>query len=392
MPAVRPSSLRRFRLHLTIAAAAAAAAALTAALSMSGAGAAAPLAPADTPVPAPTTPAPGGSTPNTSPFPPGPPTDLTAQATTGSITLSWTASAPGCCAIAGYDIAYTRAFNDVVYGASVGDVTTATITSGISANSEYRFFVTAEDVTGRGSSSAMLSVMTPASGTGDTTAPPAPRNLNLSTGGGAQLSWTAPADTSDVAGYDVYGFDGWYTSRLLGTTAGAAATTFPAPGVSGPIPQYYVRSRDAAGNLSLASNTVRAPGSSSPPGPVSPSPTLPPSPSPSPSVDAVSCRVVYTSQSQWANGFVAGIGIVNTGQTTVNGWTLTYTFRGDQRITGSWGGTVSQSGATVAIRNSAWNAVIRPGRSGSVGVQGIWGTSNAPPDGFALNGVPCASG
>lgn len=383
---MRPSSLRRFRLHISIAAAAAAAT-LTAMIGMTGAGAVAPQAAAETPTPVLSSPpasSPTASLPNISPFPPGAPTNLTATQVTGvSVTLSWTASTMGCCAIAGYDITYLQAFNDVIWSQSTGNVTTVTITANIRSGVEYRFSVSARDVVGhRSNSSGTISVVTPVASTGDTTPPPAPRNLTATAVvGGADLSWTAPADSSDVVGYNVYGFDGWFVSTLLGTTTG---TTFRAPGVSGPMPQYYVRSRDAAGNISVASNTARATTTSSPPGPSSSSP--------SPSTSPLSCRVTYTNQSQWSNGFVAGITITNTGQTVINGWELTFTLPGNVVITGYWGGTASQTGTAVVIRNPPWAAIIQPGANVSVGIQGMYSGTLALPTNFALNGVPCSTG
>jgi hypothetical protein len=355
------------RLQLSLAGAASAAA-LTIMIGMTGAQAGT--------VQALSTPAPSGSTPNTSPFPPSAPTNLTAtQVTTGSVTLSWTASTPGCCAVEGYDIMSYEAFNDVVPPpVSVGNVTTVTITNSIRPGKEYRFWVSARDGLGhRSASSNSITVVTPVATTGDTTPPPGPHNLTAGevTATTVRLSWTAPADTSDVVGYNVYSFDGLFISNLLGTTTD---TAFTAPIASAPLRMYYVRARDAAGNVSAASNTISVnPGSASP------------------STNPLSCRVVYTSQSQWTNGFVAGITITNTGQVRIDGWTLTFTFGGDQRITALWGGSVTQSGATIAIRNASWNAVIEPGASVTVGFQAMWSGSNTPPTAFFLNGVRCST-
>src|SRR5262245_28615444 len=83
------------------------------------------VAPALTPAPS------TSSLPNTSPFPPPAPTNLTATPHAGSITLTWTASTPGCCAVTGYDIHWLMTFDDVVYTTSVGAVTTATLTQNI---------------------------------------------------------------------------------------------------------------------------------------------------------------------------------------------------------------------------------------------------------------------
>lgn len=361
----------RLSLPLPVAVAAAAA---TLALMAATTGARAAAAPAATPAPSPS-----GSTPNTSPAPPGAPTGLAAtQVTTTSVTLTWAAATPGCCPVEGYDITYLQAFNDIIWTHAVGNVTTVTITANIRPATEYRFSVSARDVAGHRSAGASISVVTPVTDTGDTTPPPRPSNLTASgtTGGRTLLSWMPPADTSDVAGYNVYGFDGWFVSTLLGTTT---ATTFEAPGVTGPLPQYYVRARDAAGNISLASNTVPAPTSSSPPGPSS-----------SPSSRPPLCLVSYTNQAQWIRGFVAGITVTNTGSTAVDGWTVTFAFGGDQQVTGYWGAVVSQSGTAVTASNAPWNAVIQPGASVSFGLQGIWAASNAPPTAFSLNGDACA--
>src|SRR5579872_4212547 len=56
------------------------------------------------------------------------------------------------------------------------------------------------------------------------------------------------------------------------------------------------------------------------------------------------CSVAYSTQSQWAGGFVANLVISNTGASAINGWTLTFTFPGDQKVTNAWSATVTQSG------------------------------------------------
>lgn len=91
------------------------------------------------------------------------------------------------------------------------------------------------------------------------------------------------------------------------------------------------------------------------------------------------CTITYTTASQWPNGFVANVTITNTGTSTINGWALTFTFPGDQRITSAWKGTVTQSGQTVTATNTSYNAAITPGASTSLGFQGTWTSSNSPP-------------
>lgn len=319
------------------------------------------------------------STPSTSPFPPSAPTNLTAsEVRTGSVTLTWTAATPGCCAIAGYDITYYQAFDDVIYSTSVGVVTTSTITGYLRPGQQYSFRVAARDSLGhRSNSSDALTVVTPVTDTGpDTTPPSAPQNLTVGevTASTATLSWSPSTDNIGVLGYNVYRFDGWFTSMLIATVPETTYTASLPP--STPLRNlYYVRARDAVGNVSIASNTVTLPTTSTPPPP--PPPT---------------CRVTYRNQSEWQGGFVATVTVQNDGPAAIDGWIVTFSFPGDQQVTSAWNATVGQTGATVTARDVDWNRVLAPNGSATFGVQGRWSASDAPPTGFSLNGTPCAVG
>src|ERR1700712_3097374 len=84
--------------------------------------------------------------PNPSPFPPSVPGNLHATAVhAASVTLAWNASGGGCCGVDHYVVTYGRAFNDVFMSADVGNVTSATITSGIAPGQQYFFQVSALD-------------------------------------------------------------------------------------------------------------------------------------------------------------------------------------------------------------------------------------------------------
>ena len=101
------------------------------------------------------------------------------------------------------------------------------------------------------------------------------------------------------------------------------------------------------------------------------------------------CKVSYATQSQWAGGFVAGVTIANTGTSPINGWTLKFTFPGDQKITNAWSGTETQSGENVTITNASYNGTIAPGGNTSLGFQGTWTNSDAVPAAFTVNGTAC---
>ena len=82
--------------------------------------------------------------------------------------------------------------------------------------------------------------------------------------------------------------------------------------------------------------------------------------------------------------------ITNTSTTAVNGWTLKFTYPGDQKITNDFNGTASMSGEVATLVNASYNGAIAAGGSVTVGFQGTF-TSNdtSPTSGFTLNGTAC---
>ena len=103
------------------------------------------------------------------------------------------------------------------------------------------------------------------------------------------------------------------------------------------------------------------------------------------------CTVTYTTQSQWTGGFVAQLTIANNGTSAINGWTLAFTFPGDQKITNAWNGVATQSGENVSVASESYNATIAPGGNTSLGFQGTWTNSDATPTSFTVNGSTCAT-
>ncbi|SNT54432.1 F5/8 type C domain-containing protein, partial [Streptosporangium subroseum] len=91
-----------------------------------------------------------------------------------------------------------------------------------------------------------------ASGPVDTVAPSAPSNLAYTqpASGQIRLTWSASTDNVGVTGYDVYA-----NGALRGSVgAGVLTYTDTQPGTA--TVAYYVRAKDAAGNVSGNSNTV----------------------------------------------------------------------------------------------------------------------------------------
>jgi cellulose binding protein with CBM2 domain len=101
------------------------------------------------------------------------------------------------------------------------------------------------------------------------------------------------------------------------------------------------------------------------------------------------CRIVYTRASEWQGGFVADVTVTNTGTAPISGWSVGFTFPGDQTVLFGWNAKMTKSGSTVTAANLPYNRVLEPGAATSFGLQGRWHTSDAPPTSFTLNGRTC---
>lgn len=162
--------------------------------------------------------------------------------TTTSTNLSWTASTDNV-AVTGYN---------VYQGSTLIGSTTSTSYSvtGLASSTAYTFSVKAKDAAGNlsvASNSITETTLTPLP---DTTAPSAP---TLTASGTTQtattLSWSGATDNVAVTGYDVY-----KNGVLLGSTS---STTYSVTGLTATTAYtFYVQAKDAAGNISVASNTL----------------------------------------------------------------------------------------------------------------------------------------
>ncbi|MGB7539745.1 MAG: glycoside hydrolase family 6 protein [Anaerolineales bacterium] len=104
---------------------------------------------------------------------------------------------------------------------------------------------------------------------------------------------------------------------------------------------------------------------------------------------AAGCSIVYSPQDDWGNGATINVTINNIGTTAVSGWTLTWTFPGNQTITNLWNGSFTQTGNAVSVKNLGYNADIPAGGNTSFGYNMEYSGANAAPTDFALNGVSC---
>ncbi|CAL9642050.1 glycoside hydrolase family 48 protein [Streptomyces sp. MPA0124] len=104
---------------------------------------------------------------------------------------------------------------------------------------------------------------------------------------------------------------------------------------------------------------------------------------------ALQCSVDYKTN-DWGSGFTAELTLTNRGSDAIDGWTLTYSYAGNQKLTNGWNGTWSQSGQNVTVKNASYNARIAAGAAVSTGGQFTYSGGNAAPTDFAVNGTSCA--
>jgi beta-glucosidase len=200
----------------------------------------------------------------------------------------------------------------------------------------------------------------------DTTAPSVPGTPAATgvTATGLTLTWPASTDTggSGLAGYDVYRdgtLIGSSTTASYAVTGLTAATRY----------EFTVAARDAAGNRSARSAALAVTTTTGGTG-------------------TASCRVRYTTN-DWNTGFTGTVALTNTGTTTVNPWSLQWTFTGGQTVTQSWSARVTQSGAAVTATGEAWSTSLAPGATISFGFNGTHSGTNPRPAAFTLNGGAC---
>jgi hypothetical protein len=102
---------------------------------------------------------------------------------------------------------------------------------------------------------------------------------------------------------------------------------------------------------------------------------------------AVTCTVGW-QVNQWDTGFTANLTVTNRGP-ALSGWSLTWTFTGNQQITNFWNAVLTRTGAGVTARNLDWNANLSTNGSATFGFQATYSGTNTRPTDFRLNGTPC---
>jgi poly(hydroxyalkanoate) depolymerase family esterase len=213
----------------------------------------------------------------------------------------------------------------------------------------------------------------PVGGGPDNQAPSVPANLisPAHTSNSVSLSWGASTDNVGVTGYEVQRVTG-ATGGTFAAVATATTSSFVNSGLAASTTyRYRVRARDAAGNFSAFSNEIVVTtdmGGGTPGG--------------------GGCSATGTVQTQWQTGYVIQpVTVTNTGTSTTNSWTVTFTLPAGHTITGSWNAVITPNGQTITVRNAPHNGTLGPNGSTTFGFQASRPSGNTQ----VPSGYTCAS-
>jgi hypothetical protein len=247
---------------------------------------------------------------------------------------------------------------------------TVTLSSGIALYSTSTLSVGAHPITAvyggdtsdtAGTSAVYSQTVTPVP-------PGAPSNLTAKAQAYNQinLAWH-PSPTSGVT-YNVYGSTtaGFTPSASTQIATGVNNTNYSVKGLAPSTTYYFLVTAQNANGESAASNQASG--------------TTP---------SGIACHIDYNITNQNGSTFGTSITLHNTG-IALNGWTLTWTFGGNQQITQSWNANYAQNGSAAALTNASWNGSVAAGANVSgIGFNGTYSGSNGKPQAFYLNGTLC---
>jgi len=226
------------------------------------------------------------------------------------------------------------------------------------ANSTSNVTVTATDGTGASGSASFTFTITGGTGNTVTVTNPGARTGTVGTAASLQVSATDSAAGQTLT-FSATGLPAGLaisSSGLISGTPTTAATS-----------NITVTARDGTGASGSASFTWTISGGTT----------------------GGTCHVTYTRNSEWPGNFTAQVVIQNTGTSAINGWSVTFTFPGDQKVTANFNGGFSMSGENATLTNASYNGTIAAGASTTDGFQGTFTSNDASPTSFSVNGTAC---
>jgi hypothetical protein len=307
----------------------------------------------------------GGVTP-----PPAAPSAPAATAASPSqINLSWSASSTAGVTYSVYSSSTSGFTPSTANRVTSGLTATAFQDTGLKASTAYYFVITAVNAAGESAPSAQVSATTQAA----PALPAAPANLQATPASSSQINLTwSPSATAGVT-YNVYAGSaaGFAPSSLNRVAAGLSTTGFQHAGLSASTTYYYLVTAVNAAGESLPSNQASAKTQAAVTG-------------------GAACHITFVDQNDWGIGFTGAISIANTGAGAINGWVLTWTWLGNQQLSGAWNANGTQSGSAVTFGSASWNGSIAPGATlTGIGFNANYSGVNSVPSAFYLNGARC---
>src|ERR1700733_9529595 len=92
-----------------------------------------------------------------------------------------------------------------------------------------------------------------------------------------------------------------------------------------------------------------------------------------------SCAAAYSVTTDWGSGFTASLTITDNGAAAITGWTVTYSYAGNQTLSNGWNGTWAQSGKAVTVANESYNGSLAAGAPATAGANFNYSGANTAP-------------
>ena len=123
----------------------------------------------------------------------------------------------------------------------------------------------------------------------------------------------------------------------------------------------------------IAETSVEAPiySDAEPTDPPTETPDPTPTPTDEPTDPSGDCEAEHTVTNQWGDGFQAEV--VVTAGTDLDGWTVTWSYTGDETVDRAWNANVTQNGVQVSATDVEHNGTLSSGESTTFGLIGSGG-------------------
>ena len=107
------------------------------------------------------------------------------------------------------------------------------------------------------------------------------------------------------------------------------------------------------------------------------------------SASAATVGAVYSTTSDWGNGYSGQYDISNSSSGTISDWKLSFDLPAGAKISSLWNATFTASGQHVTVTPANWDSTLTTGQHAIVGF--VVSGSGAP-TGCAINGADCSTG